>query len=236
MARGQDVLEEEDLGLGVVFAVAEDEGNCKPFAGLSLLSQVCVEENIPGTHLISTIDAIPACKRVGLRKPCNEAREGIVLLESVEGMSLREIYLYYCRQYQSKPNSVLLKSVLAEASGDFSIATIDCSGNFVGDKGLLALLEVIRVCTSCTALLLPDNGIKNAGVECLVHMALEHPSLKHIDLSKNRITLGAGKVLQELCAKNPNIHKCAVSGTRIDPQLQERIQQRINHNIEMTTA
>ena len=184
---------EEEQGLGVVFAVAEDEGNSKPFAGLSLLSQVCVEEEIPGTHMITAVDSIPACKRVGLRKPCNEERERVVLMDSVVGHSLRSVYLYYCKEYRSKPNSTLFRS-LSDAPGDFTLAHLDCTGNFIGDKGLLPLLEVVRLCASCTRLSLPDNGIKNSGVECLVHMVLEHPALRELDLSNNRLTLGAGKV------------------------------------------
>ena len=187
------MAKEDEVGLGVVFAVAEDEGNCKPFAGLSLLSQVCVEEEIPGTHMITAVDAIPACRRVGLRKPCNEEREKIVLMDSIAGHSQRSVYIYYCKEYKTKPNSVLFKS-LADNPGDFSATEIDCTGNFIGDKGLLPLLEVVRLCSQCTSLILPENGVKNSGVECIVHVALEHPSLRDLNLANNRITLGAGKV------------------------------------------
>eukprot|EP01060_Flectonema_neradi_P001325 TRINITY_DN10780_c0_g1_i2.p1 TRINITY_DN10780_c0_g1~~TRINITY_DN10780_c0_g1_i2.p1 ORF type:complete len:229 (+),score=35.06 TRINITY_DN10780_c0_g1_i2:24-710(+) len=221
----------EEQGLGVVFAVADDENTCKPFAGLALLSQVCVEEQIPGTHLINSANAVPACKRVGLRKPRNEEREKITLLKEPEKESCRSAYLYYSSEYGAKPNSVLTRQ-LPDRIGDYSLTEIDCTGNFIGDKGLLALLEVVKLCTACSKLLLPDNGIRNAGVECIVHTTLEHPSLSVIDLSNNRITLGAGKVLQELASKNQTIKEINVSGTRIDPQLQDRIQARVKGNIE----
>eukprot|EP00659_Diplonema_papillatum_P000431 gene431-627_t len=181
-----------EQGLGVVFAVADDEGNCKPFAGLALLSQVCVEENIPGTHLISHANAIPSCKRVGLRRPVNEKRLAINLLSDPSKESCRSAYLYYCKEYAAKPNSVLQRQ-LPDTPGDFSLTSIDCSGNLIGDNGLLPLLEVCRLCAGCNSLVLPDNGIKNTGTECIVHMAIDHPSIQEIDLENNRITLGAGK-------------------------------------------
>eukprot|EP01062_Namystynia_karyoxenos_P003642 TRINITY_DN11304_c0_g1_i1.p1 TRINITY_DN11304_c0_g1~~TRINITY_DN11304_c0_g1_i1.p1 ORF type:complete len:242 (+),score=75.25 TRINITY_DN11304_c0_g1_i1:150-875(+) len=227
---------EPERGLGVVFTVADDEGQTKPFAGLALLSQVCAEERVPGTHVIASqlAVAVPQ-RRVGLRPPCNEERDRLQelgrLLGATAGEHLRGIYLYYCAEYGTKPNSTLSRALPSDV-GVFDLEELNCAGNFVGDRGVLPLLEVVRCCRGLRALHLPDNGIKNAGVECIVHMALEHPALEELDLSRNRITLGAGKVLHELARKNPRIRKIDVGGTRIDDQLHARIQAAVKANID----
>ena len=79
---------------------------------------------------------------------------------------------------------------------------------------------------------MPNNGIKNAGVEWICDMALSHPSLTCLDLSRNRITLGGGKVLHELVLKNSKIVSVDLSCTKIDSKLLERIMQRAAANAE----
>eukprot|EP01065_Artemidia_motanka_P014986 TRINITY_DN18849_c0_g1_i1.p1 TRINITY_DN18849_c0_g1~~TRINITY_DN18849_c0_g1_i1.p1 ORF type:complete len:262 (+),score=117.17 TRINITY_DN18849_c0_g1_i1:55-786(+) len=228
--------EAAERGLGVVFSVADDEGQTKPFAGLALLSQVCAEERVPGTHVIASQLAITAPqRRVGLRPPCSEERDKLQeigrLLSSVADQSPRSLYQYYCAQYGTKVNSQLLRSLPAGV-GEFDLSELSCAGNFVGDRGVLPLLEVVRACRHLRVLLLPDNGIKNPGVECIVHMALEHPALEDLDLSGNRITLGAGKVLHELARRNPRVCRVDVAATRIDDQLQARIQAAVKANVD----
>jgi len=235
-ASAAEAPDQGERGLGVVFSVADDEGQTKPFAGLALLSQVCAEERVPGTHVIASQLAITAPqRRVGLRPPCNEERDKLQeagrLINSLADQSVRGMYQYYCGQYGCKVNSQLARNLPAD-TGAFDLVELDCSGNFVGDRGILPVLEVVRACKRVRTLILPDNGIKNPGVECIVHLALEHSALEELDLSSNRITLGAGKVLHELARKNPRIQRIEVAGTRIDDQLQARIQAAVKANVD----
>jgi Ran GTPase-activating protein (RanGAP) involved in mRNA processing and transport len=94
----------------------------------------------------------------------------------------------------------------------------------------LPVLEVVRLNTRMKALSVIGNGIKNTGVEWLVHMALDHPVLQAIDLSDNRITNAAGTVLNYLAQRNPRIVDLNISNTRIDDQLKHHIELRIKSN------
>eukprot|EP00995_Heteronema_vittatum_P008752 NODE_399_length_1408_cov_353.530537_g295_i0.p1 GENE.NODE_399_length_1408_cov_353.530537_g295_i0~~NODE_399_length_1408_cov_353.530537_g295_i0.p1 ORF type:complete len:234 (+),score=60.80 NODE_399_length_1408_cov_353.530537_g295_i0:171-872(+) len=225
-------IEPKDGGLEVIFRVAEAD-NVAALSGLNLLSQLCQEEGMDITPMACSAGANGRldAKRVGLRPPTNEYRDEINLLdaEASTRLSLREIYQYYCTAYKCKPNSKLL-SQLPTAVGPLSMRELTLSENLVGDRGILPVLELVRLNPQLHTLWLPDNGLRNTAVECLVHMALEHPSLTDIDLSNNRITLGAGKVLQELARKNNRLVRINLSGTRIDEQLQARIQQRLDQN------
>eukprot|EP00667_Euglena_gracilis_P029725 EG_transcript_39796 len=102
----------------------------------------------------------------------------------------------------------------------------------IGNKGLLPVLEVVRLNRQMKAMSVIGNGIKNTGVEWLVHMALEHPSLSSIDLSDNRITNAAGTVLNYLAQRNPHITDINISNTRIDEQLKNHIELRLKANRE----
>eukprot|EP01006_Ploeotia_vitrea_P024029 TRINITY_DN56742_c0_g1_i2.p1 TRINITY_DN56742_c0_g1~~TRINITY_DN56742_c0_g1_i2.p1 ORF type:complete len:291 (+),score=12.35 TRINITY_DN56742_c0_g1_i2:38-910(+) len=276
---------EDDSGLDVVFRVAEEDLH-RPYSGLTLLSQVCIEEGLEVQPMGSQFTGSKyarVSKRVGLRPPINEARTQITLLTNneVADRSCREIYQYYCKQYKTKPNSLLLSWVycgdamvaeplcttnhlklkvpLAQShlsiscfmsfvaclgritlhhlhqqlpadKGVFTLQDMELNGNFIGDRGILPLLEVARLNPQLKRMSLHNNGIKNSGVECLVHMCLEHQGLSSLDLSHNRISLGSGKVLQELAKKNKNMVNIVVNDTRIDEQLQQRIEARVKQN------
>eukprot|EP01006_Ploeotia_vitrea_P024028 TRINITY_DN56742_c0_g1_i1.p1 TRINITY_DN56742_c0_g1~~TRINITY_DN56742_c0_g1_i1.p1 ORF type:complete len:239 (+),score=16.22 TRINITY_DN56742_c0_g1_i1:38-754(+) len=224
---------EDDSGLDVVFRVAEEDLH-RPYSGLTLLSQVCIEEGLEVQPMGSQFTGSKyarVSKRVGLRPPINEARTQITLLTNneVADRSCREIYQYYCKQYKTKPNSLLLSWLPAD-KGVFTLQDMELNGNFIGDRGILPLLEVARLNPQLKRMSLHNNGIKNSGVECLVHMCLEHQGLSSLDLSHNRISLGSGKVLQELAKKNKNMVNIVVNDTRIDEQLQQRIEARVKQN------
>ena len=96
--------------------------------------------------------------------------------------------------------------------------------NFIGDRGLLPVLEVCRANPLLRDLGLPGNGICNAGVQCLVDMCLAHPSLRALDLRKNRrITLPSAALLQRLVQQNRNICAVHLADTRISHGYQQRI-------------
>eukprot|EP01002_Notosolenus_urceolatus_P011390 NODE_3969_length_856_cov_18.156134_g3293_i0.p1 GENE.NODE_3969_length_856_cov_18.156134_g3293_i0~~NODE_3969_length_856_cov_18.156134_g3293_i0.p1 ORF type:complete len:224 (-),score=28.58 NODE_3969_length_856_cov_18.156134_g3293_i0:49-720(-) len=215
-------------GLDTLFRVAGEEREV-PFHGLSLLSQLCSEEGLTN-HSIPEGPLPPALtKRVGLRLPVNEPRTHIVVLEDVRSFSPRTLYEHYCDKFQLHPNSGIL-NMLPTEPGVFDLKILDLSGNLVGEKGLLPIIEVIRVLPQLTHLVLPENGLRNEGVECLVHSAISHPALRSIDLSGNRLTIGSGKVLEYLVRKNKRIQELKLSGTRIEPNQIQKINTLLRSN------
>jgi|UniRef100_A0A7S4LNC6 Ran GTPase-activating protein (RanGAP) involved in mRNA processing and transport len=226
----------QDDGIDVVFHVAESDAD-HTYAGLQMLSVVCLEAGVDakpmsvGSGIAAHRHGNPVPNRVGLRPICNEMRSQITLLQNPSTTSLRDAYLYYCTQYQLKPNSDI-RATLSTEQGAYDLQSLKLDGNFVGNNGILPLVEVLRLSTKLQELSLPNNGIKNAGVEWICDMALSHPSLTCLDLSRNRITLGGGKVLHELVLKNSKIVSVDLSCTKIDSKLLERIMQRAAANAE----
>eukprot|EP00996_Jenningsia_fusiforme_P000719 NODE_1650_length_1457_cov_91.597301_g1491_i0.p1 GENE.NODE_1650_length_1457_cov_91.597301_g1491_i0~~NODE_1650_length_1457_cov_91.597301_g1491_i0.p1 ORF type:complete len:440 (-),score=84.91 NODE_1650_length_1457_cov_91.597301_g1491_i0:138-1307(-) len=170
--------------------------------------------------------------RVGLRAPENEERTKITLLTDLYGHSCRSVYLYYCKQYETKPKPQV-RLALPDTPNEFTMEELILNETtLIGNKGLLPVLEVVRLNTRMKALSVIGNGIKNTGVEWLVHMALDHPSLASIDLSDNRITNAAGTVLNYLAQRNVRIIDINIANTRIDEQLKHHIELRLKTNRE----
>jgi len=168
--------------------------------------------------------------RVGLRAPENEERAKIALLTDLYGHSCRSVYLYYCKQYETKPKPQV-RLALPDTPNEFNMEELTLNETtLIGNKGLLPVLEVVRLNSSMKSLSVIGNGIKNTGVEWLVHMALDHPSLTSIDLGDNRVTNAAGTVLNYLAQRNPRIVEINITNTRIDQQLKEHIESRLAAN------
>lgn len=237
-------------GLGVLFDVADVESASRPFAGLALLSHVCVEEGGKNARRMSSGALLPPSKRVGLRPPQNEHRDTVLLLPSplpkASGWSCRSVYLYYCREFGMKPNSTVCAS-LSDVEDDFaSITAVTVSNNFLGERGILPLLEVVRLClaaknSALSSLAFPDCGLKNPAVEWLVEAVLAAPTdrslpLRSIDLSGNRISLGAGKVLLDLVSARTQLVDVNVNETCVDPPLRLRLRLQLEANVAAAAA
>merc|ERR1711976_975282 len=85
-------------------------------------------------------------KRVGLRPPINERRTEIELISDslLPEYSCRDVYKYYCKQYKTRPNSLIMLQ-LPDTKGSFNLEALELNDNFVGDAGILPILEVARV-------------------------------------------------------------------------------------------
>ncbi|RNC31350.1 hypothetical protein TcCL_Unassigned06126, partial [Trypanosoma cruzi] len=73
------------------------------------------------------------------------------------GMSHK--YMLLCRQAGIKPNSMLLRA-LPDTQG-VSVSRVDTSGNYIGPKGLMPLLQVLRDNTGLKYLNLSHNNLEN---------------------------------------------------------------------------
>ena len=220
--------------LGLIFESAEDDGKTRPYAGLALLSQVCAEQGMPNVHAMNPILLLHPAKRVGLRIPVNEPRQKITLLSPSTQHSCRSVYEYYCREYGIHPNSKLVKT-LNSAPNDYSASEISTADNYVGDRGLLPVLEVVRLSPNLKQLSFPENGLRNSAVEWLVHCLMDEScqcarTVESVDVSKNRITLGAAKLLTDLARKRPNILRINVDDTRIDDTMKKRLTEALRAN------
>eukprot|EP00756_Hemistasia_phaeocysticola_P066481 Hpha_TRINITY_DN9256_c0_g1::TRINITY_DN9256_c0_g1_i1::g.28746::m.28746 len=153
------------------------------------------------------------------------------------GASLKELYQRECAKLRVKPNSGVLRllPVLPVPApsvglGGKPLGQLDLSDNFLGDKGLQALLPLLQKLPELEELGLAHNGLQNRGVHALVEELRSHPSIRALDLSHNRISRSAGKELVTLIAANPRVQRITLDGTRIDEALKARIQRRLTAN------
>jgi hypothetical protein len=209
-------------GMNAVFGVAESEGSIQAFAGLTLLSQVFFEEGAE-VKPMHPANLLPPSMRVGLREPINEPRSRLEKLVprdvAIHRYSCQTIYKFYCEQYDVKPNSRVL-AMLPERVGDFmSVTEISVKGNYVGERGILPLLEVARLCENLRKLNFSGNGLRNSSVEWIVEYVLATPKLcpkiSHIDLSDNRISMGAGKILLLMAIQRPSVVEVIVGPSKV---------------------
>ena len=121
------------------------------------------------------------------------------------GMALKDVYAFACEEYHLRRNSRLHADLPGDVAAVDSVREIDVSKNYVGPKGLRALLEVVRCCPSLHTLVLRDQQLTKDAVVALCDAATGHPSLRVLDLRQNPITMDGGRHLFDLVSNNSRI-------------------------------
>lgn len=90
--------------------------------------------------------------------------------------------------------------------------TYRCDAAFLGQKGVAAMLPVLRADQKFTGLVLRGCGLHNDGVAALAEALRGHPSLSHLDVGDNPISEGGVDALAQLCAATPNLKDVLYDG------------------------
>lgn len=146
------------------------------------------------------------------------------------GLSLRDIYRLKCEELTIKKNSKLMKELPTTPDAFDEPTKMDLSGNFVGPKGLVALLHVVKMALGLRYIDLRDNQLTNQSVAEICDVAQTHKSLALIDLSDNPITIGAGKMLLDLARANPQIEEIHLANTGIREMMLRAIEAQLEKN------
>ena len=93
-----------------------------------------------------------------------------------------------------------------EAAGEGSEVSLDFSRNYIGDKGLAVLLDVLQdyddhICS----LSLAHNGLRNHSMTEMAKLLREAPKLRVLDLRYNRIGDKGAKQLMDLARSCPHL-------------------------------
>jgi hypothetical protein len=146
------------------------------------------------------------------------------------GLSLRDIYVRKCDELHCKKNSHLLE--LFPTKPDlFEVPTaIDMSKNFIGAKGLLALLEVVRCCSGLMTLDLRDQQMTNESVDEVCSVLLRHPSIVRLNLGHNPISIAGGRALLDLVKVNTVIEFVGLDHTDVRPVVTNAIDLQLSRN------
>jgi CRP-like cAMP-binding protein len=145
------------------------------------------------------------------------------------------LFLQSCNKHGvKKPNPRLVQFFKEDEPILEDIEDIDLDNNYVGNRGILALLDVIEALPNFRSLSvagqklyhtdLSEDSVKgNPTVDRIVEVYKAHPSATALDISANPVSNYAGRKLLGLCQLNPKICRIGVKSTRIDFDLRKRI-------------
>ena len=151
-------------------------------------------------------------------------------------------YLLACKKHGVKrPNPKLVKFFQEEEPVAEDIEDLDLRGNYVGNRGILALMDVVEKLPNLRSLNLSNQALYNTDlsedsvkgnstVDRVVDVLKTHPSATSLDLSQNPVSNYVGRKLLGLAQVNTKICKVEVADTRIDFELRKRIASQCERN------
>jgi len=122
-----------------------------------------------------------------------------------------------------------------------SLESVDLEGTYLGNRGLMALMDVIeqspkfkKVDFSRQKIYntdpLPDSVKGNTMLDRLIDLAKSHPNLNSIDLSGNPLSNLVARKLLGLATTNPRITAVGLDDTRVDAELIALISKKTHAN------
>jgi len=141
----------------------------------------------------------------------------------------RLLYLTWCAKTAVRPNSAIVAQLEAH-QGEEEADTLDMRNNYVGSKGLPAVMQTVAGKSKLKKLMLAANEIENGDVDVIVSTLEKHPSVTHIDLSDNPLSRIAAKKLLHLVQVNPCIQRIDLKGTDIHPERVAAIEELLQRN------
>lgn len=126
----------------------------------------------------------------------------------------------------------------------FDKADLDLSHCGLGDKGVQALAEALKINTSITSLNLLDNHLTPAGGDALVGALMTNKNVKSLNLAENRLGSQAlaplsgatfGTVIRQLLSKNSTIQDLCLRANRIADRDMELIAEGVVDNVTITS-
>jgi hypothetical protein len=135
------------------------------------------------------------------------------------------VFQELCHQRGDIPNNTVLARLRGAAYDD----KLDLARTLQGPHELPPLLQALRQLTNLRLLNISDNFVDDATIGDLVEACLPMRLLQVLDLTNNP---GLTKVvaLKRLVKHNPNVRDILLSGTRVAPTEQRKLQSSMNVN------
>eukprot|EP01061_Rhynchopus_euleeides_P024427 TRINITY_DN39375_c0_g1_i1.p1 TRINITY_DN39375_c0_g1~~TRINITY_DN39375_c0_g1_i1.p1 ORF type:complete len:493 (+),score=116.98 TRINITY_DN39375_c0_g1_i1:31-1509(+) len=157
-------------------------------------------------------------------------RKGVFSVEAITRLR----YAAACRNLNIRPNSEIQKIFDDSTSEDMRV--LDLTRNYLGPKGLLAVLPILSDQPSVQTVILRGNGVTNAVIEVLCQVLRDHKGVQSIDLSHNPISHIAGRQLLTLLQTNTNITQLDLAGTALLDTTVMKIAARLGRNQQLCRA
>lgn len=147
--------------------------------------------------------------------------------------TLEDLYIYYCRRCDCKPNTRLaseLRSAYEAAGEQRLLEKIDLSQNYVGPKGIAPVLELARNIHNLNLLDARNNFLEDNELAMVVKALAKHPSVQSVDLGNNRLTEHSVPQILHLLNINTNIVELRLGGNQLLPESMQRIDEALQAN------
>lgn len=167
-----------------------------------------------------------------MKRPSRSKRDDAGTSPPCEPLALRDIYVKACNKLGVRPNSNMLRQLPDQVGVPYPDPTLDVRGNYLGNNGTIALMEVIEKITQLKELLISHNGLRNSAIQAIGSVASHHPSLTYIDISDNFISEGAAASLESMLRTNPRITTVVFENTKIGVEQRVRIVDLLEANRE----
>ncbi|CCW67235.1 unnamed protein product [Phytomonas sp. Hart1] len=149
--------------------------------------------------------------------------------------SPRAAYRSLSTQHRCKANPHVLAMLPSLPDGWAQVVRLDLARTYVGRNALPPLLQLCRRLSSLRTLGVADNYLENESIWDLAGMAMHHPSLRAIDLSRNAgISWSGGMTLAQAVCTNVQLTSIWLYQTSIPDDLAEGIFRQTRRNSTMT--
>lgn len=129
--------------------------------------------------------------------------------------TLNELYEYYCRRCNCKPNSAFsrfLEEEFKKHGGKRILYEVDVSRNYLGRKGIIPVLDLVKNTKTVNFLDVSNNRLEHEQLIHLCYCLARHPSIQTLCISNNLLHDTSVTLLTELLEMNPNLVELDISG------------------------
>lgn len=134
--------------------------------------------------------------------------------------SLKELYSYYCRRCDCRPNSAFCTYLDEEDKrngGQRILRTVDVSGNYLGKNGIIPVLDLVKNIKTVERLDVGNNRLEHEQLDHLVYCLMLHPTISAVGLRDNCLHDGSTDHLVRLLEGNASITEVDLSGNSFLP-------------------
>lgn len=144
---------------------------------------------------------------------------------------LIDLYSYYCRRLGCSPNSALADYLRRTEGGVLTI--VDVSSNYVGKRGLIPVLDLVKNTKTVKILDLSNNAMAEAQVQHLAYCLALHPSIELVRLRNTSIHDGCIDPILQLLELNSGIVDVDVADNDLNPASVACIDAQLRRNAEV---
>ncbi|KEG14503.1 calpain cysteine peptidase [Trypanosoma grayi] len=147
--------------------------------------------------------------------------------------TLEDLYVSYCRRRGCKPNSSLshyLQEEYDRHGQQRVLERIDLSQNYVGKKGIIPVLDLVKNVKTVRKLNTSNNMLEHEQLDHLVYCLALHPSMEEVDISNNCLHDGSLDHILKLLEANSSITHVDATGNDFTPSSLARIADKLEKN------